>query len=343
MTPALPSLGLNLAGLHPQDKVLLAREAEEAGFHYVTVGDNIDDAFVSLASIASTTTRIRLVSSVATWTRTPVTTARACRNLDLLSDGRFILGLGSMPRRWNEEFHGIPGRAALSRMREFVSLVRILWSASPAEPVSYLGRFYRVSGYRVALPPPQRPLSVFIGAARLRTIRETGAWAEGILFNGSYTIPWIEKRALPTLSEGAVEAGRSPGDLKLVAGRFVFLTEGPEQVEVAKAAFRRTWAAFPMRIDYHQQLMASIGFEREIARAVTCLAAGDEQGLLDAISDRMVDTYAIIGPAEECMRRVSEYAALFDWFTLMPATQGLPRPDRVAAIRRLVRQFGDLI
>ena len=72
---------------------------------------------------------------------------------------------------------------------------------------------------------------------------------------------------------------------------------------MAKAAFRRTWAAFPMRIDYHQQLMASIGFEREIARAVTCLAAGDEQGLLDAISDRMVDTYAIIGPAEECMRR----------------------------------------
>ena len=155
MTPALPSLGLNLAGLHPQDKVLLAREAEEAGFHYVTVGDNIDDAFVSLASIASTTTRIRLVSSVATWTRTPVTTARACRNLDLLSDGRFILGLGSMPRRWNEEFHGDTGKG------------RALPHAGVREPCPHpLERFAPRSrsatwagstGYRVTVLPCLRP------------------------------------------------------------------------------------------------------------------------------------------------------------------------------------------
>ena len=89
---------------------------------------------MSLSGVAAVTKRIVLVTNIATWTRTPVTMARALRSLSQVSEGRFVLGLGSMPRLWNENYHGIPGRAPLSRMREYVELLRKLWNAQPRFP-----------------------------------------------------------------------------------------------------------------------------------------------------------------------------------------------------------------
>ena len=341
MSSDRPKIGIGLARMHPQDMLTLAREADEAGIHAITVGDSSYDSLSVLSAMSVVTRRIKLVTNVATWTRTPVTLARACRSLDYLSDGRFILGLGSMPARWNEEHHGISGEAMLSRMREYVELVRILWEATPDAPVDYAGRFYSVSGYRVHEPPPRPSIPIYIGASRRRMIRETGMWADGILFNWNFTIPWFKETAFPALDEGIRRAGRSMDDLELVAGRQVCVADSREEAEQARAAFRRHVARSYFAVDYHQQILTSLGFGEEVVAGAAAMARGDRDGAINAVSDRMVDEFTIIGTPDECRQRASDYTPMLSWFWLSPSAEGLSRSDRLRAARRVIETFGD--
>ena len=341
MTDQAPRLDISLFAIHPRDALPLAQEAEKAGFYSATVGDAFNDSFVSLSGVAAVTERIRLVTNIATWTRTPVSMARACRSIDRLSEGRFVLGLGSMPRVWNENYHGIPGQAPLSRMREYVELIRKLWDATPDTPVDHEGRFYRVSGFRPPDPPPRPRLPIFIGATRRKMIVETGAWADGILLNWDYTIPWLKEHGLPALEEGAKSAGRSLSDLDMMGGRRVFITEDPGDAERARQAFRVNTASTYFRVDYHKQLLAEIGFGEEVEAGSKALDAGDVEGAARAVSDRMVDAFTFIGTADHCRQRVAEYTSELNWFSIATPTEGMDREDRVKAVRKVIQTFGD--
>lgn len=340
MSSKLPRMGIILSGMPPKDMLTIAQEAEEAGFYSAAAGDATHDTYAVLAAAAAVTNRIKLVSNIATWTRTPVTTARACRSLALLSGGRYILGLGSMPRVWNEDHHGISGDAMLSRMREYVELVRILWEATPDAPVNYEGRFYRVSGYRVHEPPPNPRIPIFIGASRLRMVRETGRWADGILFNLNYTIPWLREQGIPTFAEGAKLGGRSPDDVEMVGFRLICIADSPDEAQHARDVVRRQLAEIYLGLDYHRQALEDYGFSEEVAAASKAQAAGDAEGIVRAVSDEMVDAITIIGTADECLERVAENTALTDWVSLAPLTTGLPGSEAVSAARRVIHTFG---
>ena len=340
MTDRSPRVGVSLACMDPLDILSLAQEAEQAGLYFVSVPDYAEDTFSVLAAIAATTSRIRLVSGLATWTRSPVTTARACRSLHLLSGGRYILGLGSMPRRWSEDFHGVSAEAPLSRLREYVELVRILWEATPDDPVNFSGRFYSVSGYRVPQEPVGQHLPVFIGATRRRMIRETGEWADGLLLNWNVTLPWLKEQVMPALAEGAARAGRSLDGFETVSLTSVLIADGPGEAEAARTAIRLHLAAAYLGIDYHQELLTRMGFGEEVAAAAARLASGDQDGAARAVSDPMLEALTIVGDEGECRRRVSEYTSLGSWFTLFPPVLGMETSDRVRALRRLIQAFG---
>ena len=342
MSVALPKMGINFTGLPLPDMLPLVQEADKAGIHFASVGEGLAlDTFTVLGAIAAVTQRIRLVSGIATWTRTPVNAARACRSLDQLSNGRYTFGLGSMPRVWSEEHHGIPADAPLSRMREYVELVRMVWSSGPDSPVNFEGRFYRVSGYRFPEPPPARDLPILLGVSRPRTIRAAGEWTDGAIYNWNYAVPWLQERGLPPLEEGARRSGRALGDLERQFFMLVYVTHDQQQAERARAAVRHHVSTIYMGIDYHQELLTSFGFGDEVAQAAACLAQGDSDGAALAVSDRMVDSYSIIGTAEECRQRVAEYTPYLTGFALSAPTQGFTAPERVSAVRRLIQTFGE--
>ncbi|MCZ6892349.1 MAG: LLM class flavin-dependent oxidoreductase [Chloroflexi bacterium] len=329
---------LLLNGLSINDAVAMAQQAEDSGLYAVGVDDIYHDPFTVLTAIAAVTSRIRLVTHIASWTRTPVTMARICRTLDTFSNGRLVLGLGSMPQRWNEDFHGIPWEAPLQRMREYVELVRRLWEATPETPVDYQGRFYRVSGFRVHDPPPRAHLPILIGASRPAMMRMTGKWADGVLIIWNHTIPWLKEVALPNLSEGARRSGRSLADLSLAVGKLVLVTDEPER---ARDVVRRHIAGIYLAIDYHRELLATHGFGDEVAAGFAALATGDMEGATRALSDRLVDTFAVIGSPEECRERMAEYSSVVDWVALSTPRGGMPSSENPRAVHRLIQSFGN--
>ena len=337
MSNELPGVGISLdiRNVSGEELLSLAREADEAGLYAVAAGDATHDTLAMLSAFAAVTRRIRLISSIATWTRTPVTMARACRTLDLLSNGRYTLGMGSMPPHFNEQFHGIPYKDPLKRMTEYIELVRLLWEATPSTPVDYEGQFYQVKGYRVTEPPPHPLLPILIGASRPRMIRMSGEKADGVILNVMHSIPWLRETALPALSEGAERSGRSLEGLDKGIAFYAVATDEPEQ---ARTAIRRT-LGFHLSVPYGVEWLSSNGFPEEADAISAALEKGDRRGVADAVSDRLADTVAVVGTPEECRERVAQYSSLVDW-VLLAVPPALPPAEQVSTIRRLIKTFG---
>jgi alkanesulfonate monooxygenase SsuD/methylene tetrahydromethanopterin reductase-like flavin-dependent oxidoreductase (luciferase family) len=125
-----------------------------------------------------------------------------------------------------------------------------------------------------------------------------------------------------------------------MAGRWVFIVESPAQAEEARGSLRQGIASVYLNVDYHQELLITHGFGEEVAAAKTALAHGDFEGAANSITDRMVDTFAIIGTADECLERVAEYTSLVNSFTVSTLTGRMSRPEGINAVRKLIRTFG---
>jgi probable F420-dependent oxidoreductase len=161
-----------------------ARLAEELGFDAIFVGDHPAwalDPFVHLAAIAATTHRIRLgVNVCCALYRHPVITARLAADVDNLSGGRLILGLGN---GWDEnEFAnlGLPFPPARERQQALEEAITILHGVWSEEPFTFDGRHFRCTGARVAPLPMQRPAPpiMIAGGGERVTLRQVARYAD---------------------------------------------------------------------------------------------------------------------------------------------------------------------
>src|SRR5512134_4111864 len=126
MRPGLILMSGSVAG-----DVALGVRAEQAGFDGVyTIEFFNRHGYVPLAAIAQATRRVRLGTAIANaFTRSPLLHASAALDLDELSGGRMVLGLGSATRRMNEDWYGVPFSAPAERMHELVRLLRAVFAA----------------------------------------------------------------------------------------------------------------------------------------------------------------------------------------------------------------------
>jgi alkanesulfonate monooxygenase SsuD/methylene tetrahydromethanopterin reductase-like flavin-dependent oxidoreductase (luciferase family) len=171
-----------------QHLVASARLVEELGFDALFVGDHPAwalDPFVHLAAISATTHRIRLgVNVCCALYRHPVITARLAADVDNLSGGRLILGLGN---GWDEnEFAnlGLPFPPARERQQALEEAIAILHGVWREEPFTFEGRHFRCTGARVAPPPIQRPAPPIIiaGGGERITLRQVARYADACNF-----------------------------------------------------------------------------------------------------------------------------------------------------------------
>src|SRR5919198_4967881 len=144
-SPRIAGIGLVLSGGGVHDLAASASLSEDAGFESVWATEFYDrSATVGLAAMASATRTIGLGSAIAyAFGRTPLVLAAEARDLDELSGGRLVLGLGTGTRRMQQDWHGLDGEHPASRMEELIPLLRSLLRLHEG-PIDHEGRFYRL-------------------------------------------------------------------------------------------------------------------------------------------------------------------------------------------------------
>src|SRR5512145_884718 len=173
MRPGLILMSGSVAG-----DVALGVRAERAGFDGVyTIEFFNRHGYVPLAALAAKTSRIRIGTAIANaFTRSPLLHASAAMDLDELSGGRMVLGLGSGTRRMNEDWFDVRFERPAARMRELVRLLHAAFDAQKGGGLRFAGEFWKISVPIFSRPGAPRPrVPIWIAAVNRGMIRTAGA------------------------------------------------------------------------------------------------------------------------------------------------------------------------
>ena len=190
-----------------QETIDFAAKAEDAGAESLWTTELGRDAFVPLAGMAAACTRARLGTGVAIFARPPALTEISAMSMAELTEGRFVLGLGTAPPAWNENWHGLPYRRPVQRMREYVEAIRLMWTANPESPIDYEGEIITIRDYRRVLAPPCEPPPIYLAAVQPAMLQLTGEMADGLLANLLNTPRYFTDIVHPTSTRASARRG----------------------------------------------------------------------------------------------------------------------------------------
>jgi probable F420-dependent oxidoreductase len=318
VTAATP-IGLTFAGfmpLGPTTAVDVAGDAAVLGFSsFWTAETTGPEAFSVLGAVASAAPSLDLGTGVlALQLRTPPLAAMAAATLQaLVPDRDVLLGIGISSPVVTSRWHGAPyGERPLARVREYVALVRECLSG---ESVSFSGDFYEVSRFRLGIHLGERRPKIVIGALNPGMLRLAGEVADGVLLNylPATHVPWT------------VEQVRAGGD----AAIYAYVHLGVTDREAAAEPARRDLFSYAV-VDAYAANFERAGFADEVAAVRERHQAGDREGALAAVSDRMVDAIDITGDEDHVRAALQAYVdAGVEHPILMPLPWG---PDKRAVL-----------
>ena len=330
--------------MDPQALIAQARKIEDAGFEAAWSNELFTSPFVPLAAVASHTSNIKLGSSIAYgFTRSPLETVITSLDLDAVTNGRFILGLGSGVRRLNEMWHGVPdyGRPA-THLKECVRAIRaIIDGVSAGEPVRFEGEHYDIDmrGWEGPHKPVNGSIPIYMAAVRDGMLRAAGDVADGVLGFPMWSLQWVKEMVIPNIEKGLSRSGRERKDFEIRAAVTVAITNDKKQ------GYRdsRGTPGFYTTIRTYQPLVNWHGYEEEAEKIreafVKLQGFGDE--VLEPITDEMVDTFVVVGTADEARARVAEFEEICDAVDLEVPHNFIPEEVHNEYEKRLFEVFGN--
>ncbi|MGB9125434.1 MAG: LLM class flavin-dependent oxidoreductase, partial [Nitrosotalea sp.] len=133
-----------------------------------------------LSGISNLTTKPKLGSSIINiYSRSPALIAMSAVTIDTLSNGRFILGLGTSSKPIVEDWHGMEFKNPLQRMRECVQVIRLIISENK---ISYTGKFFKLKNFSLLIKPPRKEIPVYLAAINEKMVDLTWEIADGVIF-----------------------------------------------------------------------------------------------------------------------------------------------------------------
>ena len=214
-----------------------ARELEAAGFNGVFSMESTHDVFLPLALAAGATGLEVMTNCAIALPRSPLHLAHQAYDLQLISRGRFILGLGSQVRPVIEGLYGVPWTRPVDRMREVVLAVKAIFSAwQEGTPLEFRGEFSTHTFTNPGFNPGPNPYGlppVYLAALGPRMTRMAAGAADGILVHPFASERFVRERMMPAVEEGLAQAGRSRREFFLVST--IIVCTGRDETEMAMA------------------------------------------------------------------------------------------------------------
>jgi probable F420-dependent oxidoreductase len=309
-----------------------ARQAEDAGFESVWVAETARSAFVQAAVVCQATSHVTVGTNIAlVFPRSPTLTAMAARDLAELSDGRFILGLGSQVKRVNEQRFGVPFEHPAPKMAEAVQVIRDVLATFEGKPMDHRGRFYSVTmpPFPGAGPAPGG-VPIYVAAVNPLMAEAAGRFGDGVLGHPMTSPHYVRDVLRPAVRRGAEAAGRSPEHVNVSTGVILQVSNDRNQARREAAlqiGFYATTRTYRPVLEMH-------GFDDRLEPLRRAFVRKDFASMTETAMP-LVDALAIAGTAEECRERLAEYEGVVDRIILGGAWVG-PSEERVKENHRLI-------
>ncbi|MDX6297404.1 MAG: hypothetical protein QOI51_1261 [Nocardioidaceae bacterium] len=311
-------LGLNLGyilGSVVADYVTLARAAEAFGYDVLWAAEAYgSDSPTLLSYLAAKTERIGIGAAVMQIpARTPAMTAMTAASLDLLSGGRFRLGLGVSGPQVSEGWHGVRFARPLERTREYVDIVTM---ALRRETVRYDGDFFTLplpdgpgKALKLAVHPARERVPIYLAAVGPRNLELAGEIADGWL--AIFFSPEYADDLLAPVRTGRRQAGRDGAAFDVSATVPVSLGD---DLDACAQPIRGYTALYvggmgSREQNFYNALARRMGYERAAQEVQDLFLARDHRAAMAAVPFELIDRTSILGPPERVVERLQAFAA----------------------------------
>ena len=312
---------LGTEGNYLQSVAETARAAEDFGFAGLWTSETKHDAFLPLAIAANQTERMELGTSVAiAFSRSPMEMAQTAWDLQDLSGGRFLLGLGTQVKAHVKRRFSMPWDRPVARLREYIGALRAIWqSFQTDEPLSFDGEFYRhtlITPFFNPGPIEHPVVPVYIAGVNTSLARLAGELCDGFHVHPFHSPEYVRRIVEPAIAQGASKGGRDPGELELATAVFVVTGESEEEIEEEREKMRAQISFYASTPTYRAVLEAH-GWE-EVGERLGKLARDKRwDEMPELISDEMLGAFAVeAAPAEVGDALKERYEGLIDRVSL---------------------------
>jgi probable F420-dependent oxidoreductase len=296
----------------------MAKAAEDAGMDSVWSYEVYENPLIVLAAAALSTSRIQLGTGVVTsLSRTPFELANAAADVDQLSDGRLLLGVGMGIPGLMSTLHGAAIDHPLSRMAEYAQALRHCWdylSGGGAE--EFAGEHYRFTplpGNPLGTRAMARRIPLYLAGMNPAMIRVAGQYGDGFV-GGGFSPDFVTTTVRPNLARGAERAGRNPADIDLVTQ--VVCCVSTDRDEALRRA--RIHVGQLVLNPVSDGVVAAHGLEKQRDEVRNALMNGGPAALADVTDDELVRTFSIAGDPREAREQLARWDGVADHVMLHP-------------------------
>ena len=295
----------------------VAKAAEALGFDGLWTAEASHDPFFPVALAAEHTRRIELGTAIAVaFPRSPMIFAHIAWDLQALSKGRFILGLGTQVKGHNERRFSVKWGSPGPRLREVILALRAIWDCwQNGTRLNFRGEHYTftlMTPFFSPGPIDHPNIPIYIAGVNPYMCRLAGELCDGFHVHPLHSIKYLRETIFPNLEQGLAKAGRKRRDIALASTAFVITGRNRDEIEAAKAPVRQQISFYASTRTYSAVLEAH-GWGATCERLNEKVAKGDWGGMAAEITDEMLDTFAVIGTHAEIGAKVrAKYTGVLD-------------------------------
>ena len=320
-----------------------AKAAEDTGFDAIWSMEAGNDGFLPLALAAEHTRRIKMGPAVAiAFPRSPMAMAYTSYDLARLSEGRFVLGLGTQVKGHIERRYGMRWEPPVPKLREYIQSLGAIFKSwnEGGSKLSFKGKYYNFSLMTpfFAPKPHQYRIPTYIAGVNEHICRLAGELCDGLHAHPFNSPKYLREFVMPHLEEGFRKGGRSRNDFTIFTTAFAIVGRNDEEIHRAREGVRQQIAFYASTRTY-QIVLETHGWGDVAPRLNEKAAKGDWTGMAAEITDEMLDTYSVTGNWTDIAGKMkTRYAGLLDRVALyMPYKTGAEED----AWRELCGQFNE--
>ncbi len=314
----------------------MAKRLEGLGYDGGFSFEGPHDPFFPLVLASQTTERLELYTAIAiAFARNPMILANIGWDLQALSKGRFMLGLGSQIKPHIEKRFSMPWSKPAARMREMVLAIKEIWRCfSEGGRLDFQGEFYRHTLMTPMFNPGENPYGnppiLVAGVGPLMT-EAIGEAADGFIVHPFHTPKSLDEVTQPAIERGLAKSGRTREDFQLSLQLMIASGTSDEEIEKTRRLTKQQIAFYGSTPAYRGVLDAH-GWG-ELQPELNALSKRGQWGeMASLVTDEMLETIAVCCPMHEVAARVRERCgSTVDRVSLVAHFSADPEPWAAAA------------
>jgi alkanesulfonate monooxygenase SsuD/methylene tetrahydromethanopterin reductase-like flavin-dependent oxidoreductase (luciferase family) len=290
-----------------EQSMAMGKTMEEIGFTGAFVLQIYGPPFAPLVPLACASSKLKVATGVAVAaSRSPFETAYAAMDMDRITNGRFVLGLGSALKSATVGMYGVPDYKLLTHLRDTVKAVRHIVAGAHKGLEPYDGVYYKADYQEMipTAPPVRERIPIWVAALREKMTEFALEEADGLIAHALWTTSWTNNQIAPLIDKTLAAKGRARDDIEINCWPWVAVNNDKQQ---AINDSRPTVAAYA-GIKSYEHIFEAHGYLKE-ARICqeASLRQSDVLSVVDKVPDEMVLDFVSCGPVEDVLEQIEPF------------------------------------